>query len=91
MNLPGACSGETVVWISPEQHKVVGEILMTVRKEAGIMQDDLALRLQKAQSFISAYENGQRRVDVLELLRICGAIGADPEEVFRRIRDAANR
>jgi hypothetical protein len=41
--------------------------------------------LEKPQSFVSAYERGQRRVDVLELLLILRAIKADPQLVFAKI------
>jgi hypothetical protein len=41
--------------------------------------------LHKPQSFVSSYERGQRRVDVLELMRIVDAIGGDPIQVFRQI------
>jgi len=73
------------VWVSPDEHKIVGGILMAVRKREGVSQDELALRLKKPQSFVSSFENGQRRVDVLEFLRICAAIGVDPGEVFKQI------
>ena len=34
---------------------------------AGVAQDELAFRLRKPQSFVSAHERGQRRVDLLEV------------------------
>jgi len=55
------------------------------RKKAGLRQQDLAARLNKPQSFVSSYEAGQRRIDVLELLRIAASMGADPKEVFAAI------
>lgn len=39
----------------------------------------------KPQSFVSNYERGQRRIDVLELLRIVEALGGDAREVFTDI------
>jgi transcriptional regulator with XRE-family HTH domain len=73
------------VWIAPEEHKAVGKILAEFRKKAGLRQQDLAARLNKPQSFVSSYEAGQRRVDVLELLRIAVSMGANPQEVFAAI------
>lgn len=73
------------MWVTPDEHKVVGKVLAKFRKKAGLRQQDLAARLDKPQSFISSYEAGQRRIDVLELLRIAASIGADPEEVFSAI------
>ena len=39
----------------------------------------------KPQSFVSNYERGQRRIDVLELLRIVEALEGDPRSVFADI------
>jgi transcriptional regulator with XRE-family HTH domain len=52
---------------------------------AGISQRELAALLGKPQSFVSAYENGQRRVDLLEFLAIVDMVKADPFAVFREI------
>jgi hypothetical protein len=38
--------------------------------------------LRKPQSFISNYERGQRRIDVLELLRIVEELKGNPRRVF---------
>lgn len=73
------------VWITPEEHRVVGKVLADFRKKAGLRQQDLAARLSKPQSFVSSYEAGQRRIDVLELLRIAASMEADPKEVFAAI------
>lgn len=73
------------MWIGPRDHKKVGTCLEAVRRDAGVTQQDLALRLGKPQSFVSAYEAGQRRVDVLEFIRIVSVLGGDPREVLARI------
>lgn len=73
------------MWISPEGYKIVGECLAATRKRAGVSQDELAVLLEKPQSFVSAYERGQRRIDLLEFLRIMETLKADPREVFAKI------
>ncbi len=73
------------MWVTPKDYAALGRCLAEVRQGAGVTQDELAVRLQKPQSFISAYERGQRRVDVLELLLILRALGADPTMVYGRI------
>jgi len=73
------------VWAPPGEHKTVGRILAAARKRLEITQVELARRLNKPQSFVSAYEAGQRRVDVLELLRIAEAIGVGPRDLFEPI------
>jgi len=41
----------------------------------------MAKALRKPQSFVSKYERGQRRIDVLELLRIVETLKGDPRAV----------
>jgi len=79
------------VWISPAQHKAVGALLAKARKAAGVTQDELAARLGKPQSFVSSYESGQRRVDVLELVAIAGALRQDPAAIFGQIAAQAGK
>ena len=49
-------------------YKNVIKRLQEARKEAGLMQSDIAEKLKKPQSYISKIERGERRVDVAELL-----------------------
>ncbi len=78
-------AGRAVVWVSPEEHRIVGTVLAEFRTRAGLRQQDLAAKLGKPQSFVSAYESGQRRIDVLELTRIASAMGVDARDVFAEI------
>ena len=48
-------------------------------------QADVAAKLGKDQSFISIIENSQRRIDVLEFIALCRAIGVRPEDVFAEV------
>ena len=73
------------VWIRPRDQKIVGQALAQARTAANVTQQQLAHKLRKPQSFVSSYETGQRRVDVLEFLTILRAIGAGPVETFRTI------
>ena len=73
------------MWVHPAEHKAVGAVLAEFRKRAGLRQQDLAAALEKPQSFVSSYEAGQRRIDVLELQRIAVAMKADPIELFTAI------
>jgi transcriptional regulator with XRE-family HTH domain len=44
--------------------------LVEARKAAGLTQTQVALMLKRPQSFVSKVENGERRIDVIELLEI---------------------
>lgn len=53
-------------------------MLIRERKAADLTQVALAKKLRRAQSFVSNYENGERRLDLVEFLDIAHAIGFDP-------------
>jgi transcriptional regulator with XRE-family HTH domain len=78
-------AGSGIVWVRPSDYRVVGASLAAARKRAGVTQQELARRLRKPQSFVSDYERGQRRVDVIELLLIVAALKLDPHKVFADI------
>jgi transcriptional regulator with XRE-family HTH domain len=61
------------------------ELMVKSRKSAGLTQHELAKRLHKPQSFVSKYEGGERRVDVVEFVTICKAIGADPTKLMKSL------
>lgn len=47
-------------------------------------QVDLAEKLGEPQSFVSRYESGERRLDVLELRDVCHALNVSLEEFVSR-------
>jgi transcriptional regulator with XRE-family HTH domain len=55
------------------------------RQAAGLPQEDLAKKLRWPQSFVSKYEYGARRLDLIEFLELADAIGAEPHEISRRV------
>jgi len=60
------------------RHRKLSARLRAARERAGVAQVDLAARLQVPQSFISKYETGERRLDVIELLDILRALHISP-------------
>ena len=63
-------------------------LLRKIRIEAGLKQVDLATRLRQSQSFVSKYESGERRLDLLELRDICNALGLSLAEFVNRFEGA---
>ena len=66
-------------------NQVVVEAVKSERLRAGLKQEELAARLGKDQSWISLIENSQRRLDVVEFIKIAYAIGVAPEALLARI------
>jgi transcriptional regulator with XRE-family HTH domain len=53
------------------------ELLVQARKAAGLTQQDLATHLNRPQSFVSKYENRERRLDVVEFLQVAAVLELD--------------
>lgn len=66
-------------------------LLRNVRTDAGLTQEDVAERLGKPQSFVSKYESGERRLDVLELREVCAACGISLLSFVERLEAALAR
>lgn len=62
------------------------ELLLAAREKAGLTQQQLADRLGKPQSFISKYEGGERRIDVIEFIAIADALEMDAARAIRDVR-----
>jgi transcriptional regulator with XRE-family HTH domain len=60
-------------------------LLIDVRKKAGLSQAELAKRLAKPQSFVSKFERGERRLDVIEFQSVAQALGFDALRLLRRL------
>lgn len=67
---------------SPEYEKF-RSILVLARSKSGMTQAEVSTVLGKPQSFVAKYEGGERRLDVVEFIQVCGALGVDPHVVIR--------
>lgn len=63
-------------------HRRLVELLVEARKKGGFTQKELGRRVGKSQSFVSMIERHQRRVDVIEFIALCRALGKDPDVFF---------
>lgn len=66
-------------------NSVLQSLLREMRENAGLRQEDLARVLQKPQSFVSKYESGERRLDVLEVRDICFALNVPFPELAQTL------
>jgi transcriptional regulator with XRE-family HTH domain len=67
-----------------KQQKVLLSLLRELRVQAGIRQVDMARALGKPQAFVSYYESGARRLDLLELRQICKILGVSLSQFVGR-------
>jgi transcriptional regulator with XRE-family HTH domain len=69
------------------ERKVFLRLLRRIRVDAKLTQADLAKILGVTQARISKYEQGERRVDILELKNICTAVGFPLTEFSRQLEE----
>lgn len=62
------------------QNIILHELLKDMRKNAVLTQLELANLLKKHQSYVSKYESGERRLDLIELRKIVKCCGSSLEE-----------
>lgn len=65
-------------------------LLQKIRQEGGLRQIELANKLGVPQSFVSKYESGDRRLDVLELRHICQAVGISITDFILQLEENLN-
>jgi transcriptional regulator with XRE-family HTH domain len=68
-----------------KEHRALCALLIETREKAGLYQAEVAKRLGKPQSFVSKYESGERRLDVIEFIAVVAALGADPVAFLRHL------
>lgn len=57
------------------EYAVFRDLLRELRTEKGLTQVQLSETLGMPQSFVSKYETGERRLDVIELRQVCQSLG----------------
>ena len=68
-----------------EEYEAFLRRLVSARREAGLTQQELANRIDRPQSFVSKYERRERRLDVLEFIRVCRELDVDTCSIIREV------
>lgn len=61
--------------------------LVGARKGRQLTQAELAERLSRSQSFVAKYESGERRLDIVDVLLVCAALGVNPGELITQVAE----
>lgn len=67
------------------RHEFLQVALAKVRQDKKLKQSEIAAYLGKPQSFVSKYESGERRLNVIEFLDVCKALSIDPAKILNQI------
>jgi transcriptional regulator with XRE-family HTH domain len=75
--------------LGTDRHKALIALLIKERVATGLTQVELATRLGQYQSFVARLESGQRRVDVVEFMKLAEILGFDASSAIKRLSEVA--
>jgi transcriptional regulator with XRE-family HTH domain len=67
------------------EYRKLCKLLREARRHAGLTQQVVAKRLYRPQSYVSKYESGERRLDVIEFLRVTKALKVTPDTILKTL------
>ncbi|MGK8200745.1 MULTISPECIES: helix-turn-helix domain-containing protein [Burkholderia] len=73
--------------IHDPRYQRIATLLADLRKQRGLLQQDVADRLGRPQAFVSKVESGVRRLDVVELLDFLRVLDVDPHVFIDALLD----
>jgi len=62
----------------------LASLLRKIRVDAGLTQVQVAERLREPQSYVSKYESGEQRLDLIEIEEVCKAVGIPLRDFIER-------
>ncbi|BCL37559.1 multiprotein-bridging factor 1 family protein [Nostoc sp. MS1] len=68
-----------------ERYNRFRQLLIKARQVARLTQSELSTKLSRPQSYVSKYERGERRLDVIEFLEVAEALDIEPETFIKTL------
>jgi len=65
--------------------------LKSCREKKGLSMRELAILLDVSHSWVAKVEQLERRLDILEYVRLCKCLRVDPEKGIKRIKSAVKK
>ena len=71
----------------PDRHELLAQLLRDLRIKANLTQKEVAVALDKPQSYVSKYESSERRLDMIELADLCKVLNVSLPELAARFME----
>ena len=71
------------------EYTILQGLLKHAREQRGLSQRALSAKLGRMSSYVQKIESGERRVDVIEFLRICDLLELDESMILKDLRSQA--
>jgi hypothetical protein len=68
-----------------QEYEYFRNLLMKARESSALTQAEVSIRLSRPQSFVAKYEGGERRLDVVEFIQVCAALGVEPAAILTKL------
>lgn len=68
------------------EYEYFRSLLVLARETVAMTQTEVSIKLSKPQSFVAKYEGGERRLDVIEFIDVCKALGVPPEAILAKLK-----
>lgn len=68
-----------------ERYNRFRQLLIKARQAARLTQSELSNKLSRPQSYVSKYERGERRLDLIEFLEVVEALEIEPETFIKTL------
>jgi transcriptional regulator with XRE-family HTH domain len=68
------------------EYEFFTSLLAQARERVGLTQSEVSARLGQPQSFVAKYEGGERRLDLIEFIQICTALGVDAQAILVQVQ-----
>ena len=76
--------------LGSKEHRALIDFLVQQRERLGMTQSELADAIGEYQSFVARLESGQRRLDVIEFLRLAEVLKFDAKDVLGDLQKLGN-
>jgi transcriptional regulator with XRE-family HTH domain len=68
-----------------DKYILLRQLLIEARKVVNLTQTELSAKLSRPQSYVSKYERGERRLDLIEFLEVAAVLNINPATFIEKL------